>query len=116
MKRFGLSLKLHKRSDKTLVEKCGYYIKDVIKKGTIIEGYAQSDESSETIMYYWVEDENGCIHDVGLGISEFAEKITLILTRTKPVGCEIGIDQVNHDMFIEYRDSPRVFWSRLSAK
>ena len=119
MERFALQLKLRKKFNLTTVENCGYYIKLILKKsGTIIQGFCKVPETGETLRYYWVEDEEGTIHDVAFGLACFSteevKNMKFILTKEKPVG-DFQTDATNDEIFELYQNKPKDFWKKITV-
>jgi hypothetical protein len=116
MERFALSMKLHKRLNKTVVEYCGYFIKQVLKRGSIIQGYCHVIHTGEKLRYYWVEDEDETRYDVSFAIAKLISPevtgLQYILTKNEP-SVEVQSDPSADEMYQLYKDNPVTFWKNI---
>jgi hypothetical protein len=118
MERFALQLKLRKKFNLTTVENCGYYIKMILKKsGTIIQGFCKVPETGEKLRYYWVEDDEGTIHDVAFGLAcvytPEVKDMKFILTKEPQTNFQT--DPTNDEIFELYQKNPKEFWKKITV-
>jgi|APCry1669191860_1035381.scaffolds.fasta_scaffold00669_11 hypothetical protein len=116
MDRFVLTQKLHKKLDVTTVEHCAYYIKRILKsQGQIVKGYCHVIDSSEKLVYYWVEDSGGNRYDVAFAVASYftpeVKNLQYILKTEEP--SEFQTDAKNEEMYTLYKENPKEFWSKI---
>jgi hypothetical protein len=119
MERFILKMKLRKKFDLTTVENCGYFIKMVIRTGTIVQGYCHVIESGEKLRYYWVEDSNGTRYDVAFEMAAFSRpevrNLMYTLVTEEPTPGTYQTDAKNDEMFKLYKEDSKKFWAKINV-
>lgn len=116
MENFVLRLKARKLLGST-VHNCAYFLRHHLKrKGSIVQGFCITQTAEpERLQYYWVEDHEGTVYDIAYVVAcmnfPSVSSIRFVLTREAPEKFET--DQTNADLYKQYVDDPKTFWTSL---